>query len=63
MIGQLAMEIEQRILDTVLFDLLTSDQHINTIDDIEKVLRDDDDDDVFETPNRHDTARRRWAEL
>ena len=30
MIGQLAMEIEQKILDTVLFDLPTSDQHINT---------------------------------
>ena len=67
MTGQLAMEIEQKILDTVLFDLLTCDQHINTIHDMEKVIQDDDDDDndgdVFESNDRRDTARRRWAEL
>ena len=65
MTGQLAMEIEQTILDTVLFDLLTCDQHINTIHDMEKVIQDDDDndDDVFESNDRRDTARRRWAEL
>ena len=62
MTGQLAMEIEQKILDTVLFDLLTCDQHINTIHDMEKVIQDDDDD-VFESNDRRDTARRRWAEL
>ena len=65
MTGQVAIEIEQRILDTVLSDLLTCDQHINTLDDMEKVIQDDDDDDddVFETDDRRDTARRRWAEL
>ena len=65
MTGQLAVEIERKIVDTVLLDLLTSDQHMNTIADMETAIRgnSDDDDDVFETDDGRDTARSRWLNL
>lgn len=64
MIGQLAVEIERKIVNTVLLDLLTSDQHINTIAQMEMAIQGNDGyDDVFETEDIRETARQRWNNL
>ena len=62
MVGQLAFEVEQRIIERVLAGLVRSDQHIRTIVQLEMAIkRKEGFDDVFESEEDRKTAASKWT--